>query len=311
MIPLWVPVALIAVVLWVIGNITDKFLIEKYFRDKEVSTGPSTLLLFSLFSAIPTAAIALLCGADMIGSKNAISIGLVSGLFNGLYLLSYLKAVERTELSRVIPVAQSVPIFGFILAWFLLDEQLSGLQIFSGALILLGAVTLLYHRKEGRFDLWSFLFMLSASFCIATQMALFKVSALDIGYWSTVLWSNVGLFTLGLCIYSWNAKTRSEFNGIFLKKRYKVIAANAINELNETIAILVFSAATLLGPLALVQSVTAYQPIILLIITTIAAKFGFDFLKEDISKSTLAQKIIGIALVGIGSALVYLPLNLL
>ncbi len=305
--PLWIPLAFVAVILWVIGNMADKFLVEKYFKDSDEHTDADTLLMFSAAFAIPALLLALFMGAKIDGLSLAAVIGLCAGVANGAYLFSYLKAVGRTELSRIIPIAQTVPLFGFIFAWMFLGEHIPASALLAGGVILLGAVVLVYHRGAGRVDLHSLFLILCASAAIALQMVLFKMSAETLGYWTGIFWTSVGLCGFGVVLYVRNTRSRQNFNALFRERSYGIISVNVVVECIELLAILVFSYAVLLGPVALVQTVTAYQPIVLLIATYAATRFGFSFLKEDISHSALVQKIAGIILIGVGSYYAYAP----
>lgn len=306
--PLWIPIAFLAIILWVIGNLTDKYLIEKFRHDDDEDTDANTLFLFSSLFAVPTALFAVFMGGHITIDLLHTLVGLTVGICNGFYIFFYLHAIAKTELSRLAPVYQTIPIFVAFLGWFFLGETLSFLQIISVVIIVTGAAILSYHRTSGHFKILPVIFILLSAIAVAFQFTLFKMTALSTSYWSGVLISSIGLFLFGTVIYLLSSRSRKHFNHIFIKKRYRVITLNLANELNEGAAVLVFTFATLLGPLALVQTVHAFHPVILFIVTTLAAKLGFDTLKEDISRETILQKTVGIALIGIGSAFVYIPL---
>lgn len=306
--PLWIPIAFSAVVLWVSGNLIDKYLIEKFRHDDDADTDASTLFMFSSLFALPTALFALIMGANFHITLLEAGAAVTAGLLNGIYLLLYLYAIAKTELSRTIPFFQSIPIFTAFFGWILLHETLTHTQLIAGAFITAGAFILSYHIKHKSFLFRPTLLILGSSAAISLQFTLFKYTALNTTYWTSALWSSIGLMLLGLIVFVSNKRSRTHIEHIFMKREYRIITVNLCNEFIDNVAIFTFLFATLLGPIALVQTVNAYQPILLLTATYLLAKFGYGFLKEDTSSTTFIQKTVGIFLIGIGSAFIYVPL---
>lgn len=306
--PLWIPIGLLAVLLWVTGNIIDKYLVERYAHDHEDDTDMDTLFMFSSLFAIPTLILALCLGGSIETAGMVKVTGIVAGLLFGLYLFLYLRALGRSELSRIIPIFQSIPLFGFVFAWIMLGETITRGEMIAGAIILIGSAIISYHHSKERFDTLSFLFILIGSASIALQETLFKHTALSTDYWTGILWSSVGLFLFGLVIYVIRPQGRAAFNRIFAHRRFALIGTNTANEVLDNTASLVFSFAILIGPIVLVQSMNAYQPLIILIVAFVAQKLNIRFLSEDMTFLTLGQKVIGIGFIFVGSLLLYYPM---
>ncbi len=306
--PLWIPIAFFSVFLWVGNNLFDKFLLERFRHDDDQDTDANTLFMFSSAFAIPTGLLALFMGATGNVTPYEFLIGVTVGLLNGLYLLFYVNALAKTELSRIAPIFQSIPIWTALFGWIFLHEILTSTQLSAGALIISGAIILSYHRKKGKFNIVPTALILLSSVTVALQFTLFKITAVETSYWTGVFLSSIGLFLLGLCVYLANRRSRKHFNHIFKQRHYRVIGLNLANEVLDTAALLTFMFATLLGPIALVQTIHAYHPVFVFIMTAIATKLGFTAFKEDIDRNTILQKLLGIMLIGIGSAFIYLPL---
>lgn len=307
--PLWIPIAFLAVLLWVIGNLIDKYLLEKLRRDEEDSGfGAYTLFVFSALFAVPTMLLALVMGAEITIPYVEILRGITVGILNGIYLLFYLHAAARTEISRIVPIFQLVPILAALFGWIFLKEILSLPQIIAGALVISGALLMAYERSKERFDLRSVVFMIIACIAIALQLVLFKITTFETNYWTSIFWSAIGLISFGFFVFLTNKNSQRHIKTIIAQRKYQLIGVNFCNEVLDSAAYLTFLFATTLGPIALVQTVNAYQPILLLVITAVLTKLGFDHVAEDISVKTLFQKILGVLLIGIGSALIYIPL---
>src|SRR3989344_1429784 len=144
----WLLLAFLAPLLWAISNFIDKFFVSKYFKSK---TG--TLVLYSCFSGLPVA----LC--IVLFKPQVLDISLLTALFillNGmlyiLFLFPYFKALSKADTSLVIPLFQMIPVFGYILAFFVLGEVLSKMQLVASMLIILGAIgiSLRFESKKVR-----------------------------------------------------------------------------------------------------------------------------------------------------------------
>ena len=80
--------------------------------------------------------------------RNAILGGLGAGAFQGLGLALMFYMLKREDVSRVIPIFQTSPIFVFMLALVFLDESLSLLQWLAVFLAVAGAVLAATKRSE-------------------------------------------------------------------------------------------------------------------------------------------------------------------
>ncbi len=309
-IPTWVFIGLFAQLLWVIGAIVDKYLIEKYFSSEdEDESGVGTLILFSSVFSIGVSIVAAVVALDKISFGLTESIfGLILGFSNAIWVLFYLHAIEETELSRTIPIFQTIPIFGFIFGWLFLQETLTTQQVFASLVIISGAFLLSYHFSNKAFQFKPLLLMLAASAVVGFQETFFKVLAIDFSFWHSAFWLGLGFSLFGLLLFIFKKKYRQEFIGCLNKNSNTIWVANGLNELVDNTANLAFAFAVTLGPIALVQSVNAYQPLLMLIMSyAVFLTFG-DFLDEDLEKQTIIQKIIGVLIITIGSVLFYFSL---
>lgn len=305
--PLWVLIGLAAQVFWVIGAIIDKYLIEKYFSgDDEEDGGVGTLVLFSsVFSVGISIVAAIIAWDDIAFSFTAASLGILVGIANALWVLMYLYAIEKSELSRTIPIFQTIPIFGFIFGYIFLAETLTNIQLLGTLIVITGAFILSYHFTNNSFAWKPFGLMLGASAIVAFQETLFKVVALDFSYWSSAFWLGIGFSLFGLVLYCCVSSYRKQFLHHISKHNNTIWYANGINELMDNSANLMFAFAVTLGPIALVQSINAYQPLLMLIVSySVYVTFG-DFLDEDLGKGTIIQKVLGVVIITIGSILIY------
>jgi hypothetical protein len=314
----WIALVLIAQFAWAFENYIDKYLVEHFKLEDSEESAVGKLVLFSCFFCAVAALVIYLTSviffsADELrlsGLNTFVALGV--GVLEMVWLIPYLYALSRSDEIVAPPLFQTVPVFGFLLGFFIFSEVPAGLHIIAGSIILLGSVILnleLAQEKQGgnqetRIDWLTIGYMLVASLIVAIAAFLFKITALDENYIGTAFWMSVGGALTGLALWTFVPKYRREFNAFIVGSDTRVKIVNVINEVVDTVAVLAFYGAIVLGPAtAVVQSTIAYQPIILLGIAAVAARYGSERHKK-ISRFSLARRTIGIAIVVIGSLLV-------
>src|SRR5574343_300275 len=102
------------------------------------------LIIFSCLSAVFVLPVALWFRAEQIFNLNffTILILLFCGFLSAVGFYFYLKAMDMEEVSIVVPLFQLLPVFSYFLAFFILGESLTLIQILASLLIMLGAIVL-------------------------------------------------------------------------------------------------------------------------------------------------------------------------
>src|SRR5208282_6042569 len=129
--------------------------------------------------------------APAIGS---IALIVLSGILYMGALLLYLQALQTEEASVVAPYFQAGPLFGYVLAYLVLGETLSGRQMAGGILIVVGAlfVSLRFDRGFRMFKARLAALMLTCGFMMALSGLIFKIFAIEVAFWTTTFWLFVG-----------------------------------------------------------------------------------------------------------------------
>lgn len=301
----WFIFAFAAQLLWVVGALLDKTLLEKYAADgEEVDSASALVFVSAVFSSFIALGI-LLFAFKHISVSEATVYGLIAGVLNGLWVYLYLNALDITESSKAIPFFQTIPIFGMVFAAFFLGEVLGTDEILAIFIILIGALVLNFNLKTKNFDLAPSLLMLIASGTVAMQETIFKVTDGISNYWNAIFWMTLGMPVFVLLLWVLHANLFTEAKSLFSKKFIPMWSVSSINEIVDNGATLLFVFAITLGPVAVVQSVNAFQPVILLIAATIIAKLTKNYIQEDLAQNSLIQKILGVSVITIGSLLLY------
>ena len=296
----WFFIALIGPILYAISNHTDKYLLEKYFKGGEAGA----LVIFSaLFSVVTLPIIYLIEPAVFSLGAKATLILTLNGTLNVVCLILYYKALKGEETSTVIPFYQTIPIFGFILGYFVLGEVLSINQIIASGLIIVGTIILSLDLSSSRTRVKKrvAILMLSTSFLFAVSGVIFKMVAIEEGFWESIFWDFSGKVILGVFLYIAFISYRRQFIKLLKMNSLSLISINSFNEALFILADGISAFATLLAPIALVMMVNGFQPLFVFLIGIIMTLFFPKIVDETLSKEIIAQKILAIGIITIGT----------
>ncbi len=297
----WLFVALLAPALSAFGSYIDKYLLVHHER----TGGIGSIIIFSSLFGVLVLPMALLFGANIFSvSLIEATILIINGCLTVGTLAAYLYAIRESDVVSVVPVLQTIPVFGFLLGYFVLGETLEPYEIAGSAIIILSAILLSLEIEEDRsvrFRRKSFFLAVMSAFLFAVSGIVFKLIASDRGYWATQFWEYVGISILGLILFTVIAAYRNSFLEIVKKGRIGVAALNFATEAIMVSADLLLNFATLLAPVALVYTANAFQPAFLLGFALIGSLMvpqlmhKLAFMRKHIALKTLA---IAIMIVG-------------
>lgn len=294
---------MVAPALWAISNHFDKYLLSKYIKQG----GTGALIIFSsLIGLLISLLIVIFKPAVFaISMSNALML-IAGGILYILAILLYLYALHKDETSIVVPLWQLIPVFSYILAYFVLGERLTPLQIVGSVLIIAGSIFISLELKSGSIKLKHGVFwhMALASLLIALYFLFFKFVALDQGYWTSSFWSYIGYFIVGIFFLLFVPKYRREFSSVLKNNALAVIGLNGINEIVNVSANLIFTYATLLAPLALVTVVSGVQPMIVFLYGLGLTIFFPKIVQESLTRQRIAHKLIAISIIFVGVYLI-------
>lgn len=296
----WFFFALIGTLLYACANHTDKYIISRYLKNGEVGA----LIIFSSIFSVIALPIVLFIHPSVFNISLFQGVVLaINSMLVVVAVLFYFYALQKDEVSYVVPFYQTIPVFAFILGYFILSETISLPQGLASIVIIIGALILSFdlNLEKIRFKKNVVFFMLGASLLYAINGVVFKLIAVNEGFWPSTFWGLVGKIVLGFAFLAFIPKYRNQF---FMMVKENKIAVLSLNSLSESLFIVgeaITQYATLLAPVALVLLVNAFQPLFVFIIG-ITLTFLFPKLgKESLNKKSLIQKIIGIGLIIIGA----------
>jgi drug/metabolite transporter (DMT)-like permease len=299
----WFFIALWAPFLLACANHNDKFLVSRYLKEKSVG---SIVILSSLFSgaAIP---ILLFIKPDVYEINLAQGSGLVAtGMLSVFAAVCYLYALDIDEASFVTPFYQTVPIFAYFLGYFILGETITLAQGVGSSVIIVGAIALSFEfgQRGMRFKRNVVALMLAASFLSAINGVIFKLIAVDKGFWVSLFWGFVGQVMAGLAILVCVPSYRRDFLGLFKQQKVAGIGLIALSRTLFAVSEAVTLYATLLAPVALVLVVNSFQPLFVFALGIALTLLLPRVAKESLGGMKMLQKGVGIGFMLVGGYLI-------
>lgn len=278
-------------------SIIDKLILNRYVQN-------STAYLISLVIVQQIFAILILAvrGPGMLYSSPL--IGLITGFVLMAAWIAYLRALQLEEVSRVMSLTFVYPVFIF-LATGLLGEALPLKSYAGAALLLISAFLASYRRSPGR-NFMAFSPALKYLFCfwilIAAYSVLVKMLLMQMDELQIYVLSSLGSLLATAPLLAIRA-IRSESLAIFHRGRL-VVGAVILEEIFDFSGRICMIFAYALGSVALVSSVGALQPLIVLSYIVVLSLFWPGLIREEIGRDTLALKLTAVILVALGIFLI-------
>jgi len=299
----WFFIALWAPFLLACANHNDKFLLSRYLRQKSIG---AIVILSSLLSGVAIL-IVLFIQQDVFDLSFVKGTALVAtGMSSVFSAVCYLYALDIDEASFVTPFYQTVPIFTYVLGYFILRETITLSQGLGSFVIIVGALALSFEfgRPVVSFKRNVVALMLGASFLSAVNGVIFKLIAVEKGFWVSLFWGFVGQTMIGLTLLICISSYRRDFLDLFKQSKVGAVGLIALSKTLFSVSETITLYATLLAPVALVLLVNSFQPLFVFAFGIVLTLFFPDVTKESLGRMKMLQKGVGICLMLVGGYLI-------
>ncbi len=298
----WFLLTVISTFIYAGINHLDKIILSKYFHTQ----GPSTIVQISSFFALLSLPFLYFIRPDILvfGISNALQLTLI-GAATAYAMFLYLKALFKDDASVVTAFFQLIPVFGYILGFIILHESVSPIKLFGAAITISGLLLLSLHFEKGqkikikKEIIW---LMTGSSFVYALTDILYRRIATDIHFTESIFWSYLGFALFGLAIYILKPSARKELRTTLTENKRVGIVLSAIVEISYIAANMMLSKAFIVTPLIFYVLITnSFQPLIVFLLGIILTIVFPKIHTENMSKTVLIQRLIGILCTIIGS----------
>ena len=288
----WMVFAAASAFTFALVSVLDKILISDHVGSGKIfvaGVGGAQVLL-----GIATLPLATFSGFD----ASVITVALLSGVFSGTYLIGMFIIMESQDVSRVVPVVSTYPIFVAFLAFLFLDEHVS---IFAWACVIVTVVGAAMeslapksiNSTEG-VGILALLFLLLASMSFGLSQFLSKTIAEEMTMWTQYsLRAFGGGITCGLLIFLPGVRQGL----VTLFTNFKTMMVFSITEIVLVFfAILFFFLSVYSGEIYLTATVMATRPLFVFGLTLLLSIPMIGLFKESVRGKAMATRATGIVL---------------
>ncbi len=233
-------------------------------------------------------------------------MAVVSGIFRTIAVTLLLYNLQREEVSRVIPVVYSYPIFVAIIAVLFMGETLGYLQWLAIIIVVAGALMVSVRQSPSGSTIWlgkPLLLLFGSSLLLAMADVTSKYALAYISFWnmfSLAAFCISGIFLL----VSMRPHVLSQL--ISMERRNSAIALLAFSEILAPVGIVLLFWAIERGPVSLVSTITSSRPVFVVIFALILGRILPEFMEWQPGKGILALRLVAIAMIFGGITIIYL-----
>ena len=297
----WLIVTVISSACLGLIHVVDKIVLHRHIR-----TPLSLILLIGGIDII--VGFGMLCFSRI--PSESTFINNMSALASGACIAFAVILLQRTlyteEVSRVVPITQSSPIFTVILALLILDESISIMQCTGIAATVLGSIliTLKLDRNTSRIFLHkSFYPLMFSAFLFGAANVAGKLAVEQLPVLYTQGLRNV-TFGLILVFYAFRSEVFAEVKDLIHKRSPALILVTLNQFVTANVGSIMLLWALSLGPASLVAVVAASRALFAFIYSIGLTKIWANLLGEDTSNDSVLMKLVSTLLIILGIALI-------
>jgi drug/metabolite transporter (DMT)-like permease len=200
----WMLLSSLSFLLFVISNLLDQFMARVYFHASATS-----YLILSGFASMPIAASMAFFHPEILDIGRAQAVSLIAlAWLNSAHVYFFIRAVQRDDVSRAVPLYHMIPIFVFFLGYIFLGEQITMRQLAGAALVIASAFCISINFKTLQFHTYTFVMMALSSLVYSVYVIIVRVHAADIEPVAIGFWLIVGWILLSFSLSAFHPRAR-------------------------------------------------------------------------------------------------------
>ncbi|MEK7502881.1 MAG: DMT family transporter [Patescibacteria group bacterium] len=300
----WLYVALIAHFLYALVFVFDKYILSKPIKSALSYVFYTSFAGGFIAIIIPFFEFRVLDFANILYS-------LAAGAAFSWALVLFYRTLQISEASRSVPfMGALIPIATLIFSFPLGLEGLTVQHFLAFLFLVGGGFLIVFGYKNDHFWRWrNIFFAVSAAFLFGFSYALTKLVFEHTNFISGLIWTRWGGFLFAVIILV-KKKWREDIFETTLVSNEKTAAWFFSSKILGAAAVVLQNYGIFLGSVVLVNAMQSTQYLFLLLLAGfLSVKLPKTF-KESLDKAAIAQKIISIIIIGIGLAILAIPLPL-
>lgn len=297
----WTSLALISASCLAIASIFDSHLVSRRMPSIRAFLFP-----FGFAALISCLVLALLFPFPKGVPVSVLLIMAAAGILRVVGYFIMITVFKKVEVSRVVPVVLTYPVFVAIMAMFLLGESLNYLQWLAIIMVVAGAITISFrqsHSGTTGFLGKPFLLCIGVSVIMAVADTMNKHVLSYMSFWNLLVF-NTFCLTAACFVFSSRRRTFEEYRG--MKGRPLAVSLVFLDQYIALAGMITLLWAVQKGPVSLVSTIAASRPVFVLIIALILSRAYPVFLPWQKGGRMLAVRFVATTMIFAGIALIYL-----
>lgn len=290
---LWLLLISIAILIFAVGNIFDKFVVDKELKDPLLLTTVFGLVLY-IFYIIFAAA-----GGSISLAPGLAFWGIIAGVATTAGVALYYYVMQKEDVSTFVTVLAIEPVVVAIASFFLFQERLSVWDYFGILLVVAGAILISHEKRKAtaKNHLLALTFLTIVFFTV--RNLIFKYEA-ELGAGNAVFfWFGLGGLLVSVILLAFHhPRIRAK-----ARMGAKHVVALAVL---SAIGLLFFTKAIAIGSVSLTIALFSAKPLVVLLIVVGLSSFWPKIVREQFSRNALIKKITAAVLIVIGCAMIVL-----
>lgn len=288
----WFWLALAAAAIWGATGIIDKLAVSRWLRSTWAYT-----LLFGIFDAV---LVCILFAIFPIATP--LPAAFLAGIASATATFLYIYALRAGEVSRIVPLTYSSPLFIALTAAVVLRESLGAVDYVGLVLIVAGAAALTLRKAAGHLRVRSVAaLVLVASFIFAIAGVLLKYTTGSAGWLAVFSWFYLG-GSVTYLIFS--ARHARELVRGLARIGPAISSGLVVVQALAVFAYLLLITAIAQGPVSLVAAINTVTPAFTLLYAILLVRWHPGMLEERFTKTTIVLKAAAIAAIIAGVYLI-------
>ena len=296
----WVLYALGSAITFSLVSTLDKVLLQRYIPNSRVF-----IILVGFVQLLLALIVLPLASFTGYGADDA-AIAIGSGLVTGAYLILLFWAISLQDVSRVVPVASTYPIFIAVIAQFFLGEEL-GVLAWTGICVTVAGVGLMSFGPTarasdmGKGQTMVFALLVTASLLFGLTQIMSKVVADDMDVWTLLMWRMLGAAAVCIALL---VKTQVVTDIMRALRNPSAVGLLLLTEGALVLVAMVFTLEAIYnGPVSLASTVMATRPLFVFGLGIVLSMGASNVLNEPLEGRILTTKLLAIAMMvaGVGA----------
>lgn len=258
-------------------------IIDSHFIARRMPGLRSYLLIIGIFTLFIAIALLIIFPVPQDGGWQPLTLAIVAAIVRTIAVVLMLSLMGKEEVTRIMPLGATAPVFVALLASIFLDERLTIIQWLAIGIVVAGAILISYKYDEygkSHFHSRSFWIMLASSFLFAIGDVTNKYALGYITFWNSTS-INLLISSILFILFGWRGTVVNQT--LKLKRPWFIFTLVNLNQILAIFAMILNFRVIQEGPISLASTIFNTKPAFIFMFTLILGRLLPDFLLDKTS----------------------------